>query len=79
MLLIYSPRCLDYSAKGHPETPDRTCLFCEQIGVERYGGVVDLHVVTDGSSEIRGPLCGNCHTLLMNERIDTGGWRLKPA
>jgi acetoin utilization deacetylase AcuC-like enzyme len=23
MLLIYSPRCLDYSAVGHPETPDR--------------------------------------------------------
>lgn len=23
MLLIYSPRCLDYTAPGHPESPDR--------------------------------------------------------
>lgn len=63
--------------RRHPETPDRTCLFCEQDGVERYGGVMDQHTVSNGQTEIRGPLCGNCHILLLKEGVDTGGWRIK--
>jgi type 1 glutamine amidotransferase len=58
-------------------TPDRTCLFCDQDGVERYGGVMDQHTVVRDGEEVRGPLCGNCHVLLLNEKIDTGGWRIK--
>lgn len=65
--------------RRHPQTPDRTCLFCEQSGVERYGGVMDQHTVTNGEREERGPLCGNCHVLLLKENVDTGGWRIKPG
>lgn len=65
--------------KRDAAAPDRTCLFCDQPGVERYGGAVDQHVVSDGEHEVQGPLCGNCHVLLLNERLDTGGWRVEQA
>jgi len=60
-------------------TPEHTCLFCDHDGVERYGGVMDQHTVSNGSEDVRGPLCGNCHVLLLNEKVDTGGWRISRA
>ena len=60
-----------------PEQPDRICLFCSQDGVERYGGVMDQHTVTKGSEEVTGPLCGNCHPLLLDPARESGGWQIK--
>ena len=59
-----------------PKRPEKTCLFCEKDGVERYGssGVCDPHTVTKGDREVTGPLCGNCHIALLDDTVDTGGW-----
>jgi len=57
------------------ESDGRRCLFCHQDGVERYGGEFMMHTVTNGSKELRGPLCGNCHPLLINPKFDHKGWR----
>ena len=65
-----------WKARVNPAKPEKGCLFCEKDGVERYGGLCDMHTVSNGDSEVRGPICGNCHIAILDLSRDTGGWRL---
>ncbi|MFN0096991.1 MAG: ThuA domain-containing protein [Dehalococcoidia bacterium] len=66
---------------AEPKASDgRRCLFCHKDGVERYGGEFMMHTVAkSGAASLTGPLCGNCHPMLVNQKLDTRGWRLATA
>ncbi len=59
---------------GKRSTPHVACLFCEKDGVERYGGVCDEMIITNGHVEVTGPLCGNCHVVVYDDLRESGGW-----
>ena len=61
---------------GKHETPHLTCIFCENDGVERYGGVCDEHTITNGDRSATGPICGNCHVVVYDKNRESGGWAL---
>ncbi len=69
-----------WEPRVHPESPLKTCLFCEKDGVERFTtrGECEPHTVTNGQRELTGPLCGNCHIALYDESFSSGGWGTKP-
>ncbi len=73
------PQTWPYGWADAKESDGRRCLFCDQDGVERYGGEFMMHTAVKDAREVTGPLCGNCHPMLINEQMDTGGWRLKGA
>jgi len=73
------PQTWPYGRSEPAESDGRRCLFCDQDGVERYGGEFMMHTVSNGGRELTGPLCGNCHPMLINDSLDTGGWRIKSA
>ncbi len=68
-----------YEYADAKESDGKRCLFCSKDGVERYGGEFLMHSVSNGKLKLTGPLCGNCHPMLMNTKLDTNNWRLVPA
>ena len=44
-----------WEPRVHPDTPERTCLFCNKAGVERFTAVgeCELHTVSDGQRALR--------------------------
>ncbi|MGD1018973.1 MAG: histone deacetylase [Verrucomicrobiia bacterium] len=55
MVILYSPRCLDYSAPGHPENPDRVRAAVAQLHKEFHTWVVPEPCTDDDILRVHTP------------------------
>lgn len=55
MLIVYSPRCLDYGAFGHPERPERVSATVARLRVDRHVWVAPTPCTTADLLRVHDP------------------------
>jgi len=66
MVIVYSPRCLDYAAAGHPENPDRVRSAVAQLHKEFHTWVTPVPCTDDDILRV--------HTRELFSALRTGGF-----